>query len=69
MQQSLCLRNLLIFCMIIARTSSRGDYWSEEFDQDKNCVQEKKIVELKAQVLKEASLIVPYQILLLFQDV
>ena len=69
MLQHIFLFNLLIICMIIARTSSRSsDYWSEQFDTNKNCAQEKKIIELRDQVLKEASL-VPYQTLLLFQDV
>ena len=69
MLQHIFLFDLLIILLIIARTSSRSaDYWSEEFDSNKNCLQEKKIIKLRDQVLKEATL-VPYQPLLLFQDV
>ena len=39
---------LLLNLMIISRAAGRiEDYWSDDFDPNKNCVQEEKIIKLR----------------------
>ena len=42
----------LIFLIIVqvGRGGTSDDYWSEDFDTSKNCLQEKKIIELRDKV-------------------
>jgi len=41
---------LIFVCFQLGRGAGDLDYWSEDFDTEKNCQQEKKIIELKNKV-------------------
>ena len=41
---------LFLNFVVFPGASSTSDYWSGEFDKNKNCLQEEKIVELRNKV-------------------